>query len=184
MRELSRTSQGWKIVTISVFLVISLQGCASKEVSVSVAIREELYREEQMLPLSDQAVNDIVEFIASGGIHSDDGMMVNIDTKSLEQFLELFQDEQDLSLGNFMNLKEAEEFIEDLDQPVKDVFDAREREGPERGNRYAYAYNGFWFVFIIDNLKNPQTRRLIPLNDRKFSRIIVMRVLRKGVGTK
>ena len=78
-------------------------------------------------------------------------------------------------------LSDLREFI-DPGAPVRDVIDAREKEGPKGINRLAYRYRDFWFVLTVDELFIDG--RPIKDSERRFSRLIVMQVLDRKEKTK
>lgn len=159
-----------------IFLILCFisVGCQGQKSLTIVPIREAEFREEQSLPLDNSEIKSIVEFIADGGVHRDDGFHASVEHEPFRRFLLLFTEEATLTYGAFKALPELKEFI-DAEDPVQDVIDARECKGPRGINRLAYRFKDFWFVFMVDMLE--VDGRPIKDSERKFSRLIVMQVL-------
>lgn len=162
-------------IIILSFVCIFVLSCCSKKSVIFVPIRESEFRAEHFLPLDDSEMRSIVEFIADGGIQRDDGFQAGVEHENFQRFLMFFKDEANLTYGAFVVLPGLKEFV-DPEKPVLDVIDAREEKGAYQNNRLAYRYRDFWFVFMVDKLYDEDGR---PIRDRdkKFSRIIVMKVL-------
>lgn len=159
------------ILIVLCFIVVS---CQTQTPFTIVPIREAEFREEQFLPLDSARIEEIVEFIADGGVHRDNGIQASVEHEIYRRFLQSFTKRENLIWNAFRMLSDLREFI-DPDAPVKDVIDAREKEGPKGINRLAYRYRDFWFVFMVDELFIDG--RPIKDGERRFSRLIVMQVL-------
>ena len=160
------------MITFLMILSVIAVGCRS-QIAI-VPIREEVFREEQSLPLDSLETESIVEFIADGGVRKNDGFHASVEQEPFRRFLQLFTTEANLTYGTFKELPALKEFI-DSGAPLRDVIDAREKEGPRGIHRLAYCYKDFWFVFMVDTLHVNG----VPVsdNERKFSRLIVMQAL-------
>jgi len=156
-------------------------GCRDQVPLTIVPIREKVFREEQSLPLDSLEIESIVEFIADGGVHKNDGIHASVEQEPFLRFLQLFTTEANLTYETFKELPALKEFI-DTGAPSRDVIDAREKEGPRGIHRLAYRYKDFWFVFMVDTLHVQG----VPIRDteRRFSRLIVMQVLDRTETTK
>lgn len=168
-------------MVILLVLYIILTSCQRGVTFTIVPIREAEFREEHALPLDNMKIEEIIEFIADGGVHRGNGLQASVEHEPFRRFLQLFTEEANLTYGNFKTLPELREFI-DPEKPVLDVIDARKEEGAKGNNRRAYRYKDFWFVFIIDTLF--ADGRPIRDDERKFSCLIVMQVLDRKEKTK
>lgn len=168
-------------MVILLVLCIIATGCPSGTTFTIVPIREGEFREEHALPLDKLKIEKIVEFIADGGVHRDNGLQASVGHEPFRRFLQLFTTDANLTYGAFKSLPELKEFI-DPEKPVLDVIDARKKEGAKGNNRRAYRYRDFWFVFIIDTTF--ADGRPIRDDERKFSCLIVMQVLDREEKTK
>jgi hypothetical protein len=162
------------ILILCTVIVLGLVTCRTQPSFIIVPIREAEFREEQSLPLDNSKIKQIVEFIADGGVHRDDGIHVNIKHEPFRKFLLFFTNGDNLTYGTFKALVGLKEFI-DLDNPIYEVIDAREEKGQRGYSRLAYRFEDFWFVFMVDELW--RDGRPIEDNKRRFSRLIVMQVL-------
>jgi len=156
-------------------------GCPGVTTFTIVPIREGEFREEHALPLDKLKIEEIIEFIADGGVHRDNGLQASVEHESFKRFLQIFTTEANLTYGAFKALPELKEFI-DPEKPVLDVIDARKEEGAKGNDRRAYRYRDFWFVFIIE--KKFADGRSIRDDKRKFSCLIVRQVLDREEKTK
>ncbi len=176
----SKKFSAHRIVILLVLCIIATS-CQGGTTFTIVPIREAEFREEHALPLDSLKIEEIIEFIADGGVHRDNGLQASVEHESFKRFLQLFTTEANLTYGAFKALPEVKEFI-DPEKPVLDVIDARKEEGAKGSNRRAYRYGDFWFVFIIDTLF--ADGRPIRDDERKFSCLIVMQVLDREEKTK
>ena len=164
-----------KKIILLLLLCILQFGCWCKKALVIVPVRESEFRAEYFLPLDDSKTEAIVEFIADGGVHKEDGFNAGLEQDSFRKFLMFFREEANLTVGTFQALPGIKEFI-DPAKPIYDVIDAREEKGAYQNNRLAYRFRDFWFILMIDKLKNEEGQ-FIKDNEKMFSRIIVIRVL-------
>ncbi len=168
-------------MVILLVLCIIVTGCPRGTTFTIVPIREGEFREEHALPLDSLKIEEIIEFIADGGVHRDNGLQASVEHEPFKRFLQLFTTEANLTYGTFKALPELKEFI-DPENSVLDVIDARKEEGAKGNDRRAYRYRDFWFVFIIDTTF--ADGRPIRDDERKFSCLIVMQVLDREEKTK
>lgn len=166
---------------ILIFICLIVVCCQTKTPFTIVPIREAEFREEHSLPLDSTRIKEIVEFIADGGVHRDNGTQASVEHETYRRFLQFFTKGENLTWNAFSMLSDLREFI-NPDAPVRDVIDAREKEGPKGINRLAYRYRDFWFVFMVDELFIDG--RPIKDSERRFSRLIVMQVLDRKEKTK
>lgn len=176
----SKEFRAYRMVILLVLCII-VTGCPRGTTFTIVPIREGEFREEHALPLDKLKIEKIVEFIADGGVHRNNGLQASVGHEPFRRFLELFTIEANLTYGAFKALPELKEFI-DPEKPVLDVIDARKEEGAKGNDRRAYRYGDFWFVFIIDT--KFVDGRSIRDDERKFSCLIVMQVLDREEKTK
>jgi len=167
---------------ILLILCMIIASCCGTESFTIVPIREAEFRSEHTLPLDNEEIKKIVEFIADGGVNRDDGFQAGVEYEHFRKFLQLFTEEANLTYGTFIALPELKEFI-NTEKAIKDVIDARKEKGAYQENRYAYRYKDFWFVFWIDTLRLEDGSTIREV-ERKFSRMIVMQVLDRAERTK
>jgi len=177
---MSKNISPYRMIIFLILCIIAVSCQCQKSLKI-VPIREAEFREEQSLPLDNSEIKSIVEFIADGGVHRDDGFQASVEHEPFRRFLLLFTEEANLTYGAFKALPDLKEFI-DAEDPVQDVIDARECKGPRGINRLAYRFRDFWFVFMVDKLE--VDGRPIKDSERKFSRLIVMQVLDRTEKTK
>ena len=177
---MSKNIQGQRTF-ILIFICLIVVCCQAQSPFIIVPIREAEFREEHSLPLDSTRIEEIVEFIADGGVHRDNGVQASLEHEIYRRFLQFFTKEENLTWNTFRMLSDLREFI-DPEAPVRDVIDAREKEAPKGINRLAYRYRDFWFVFMVDELFIDG--RPIKDSERRFARLIVMQVLDRKEKTK
>ncbi|NOR54368.1 MAG: hypothetical protein GQ536_09825, partial [Candidatus Aminicenantes bacterium] len=90
-------TQRTAILILCTVIVLGSVICRTQPSFIIVPIREAEFREEQSLPLDNSKIKQIVEFIADGGVHRDDGIHVNVNHEPFRKFLLFFTNGDNLT---------------------------------------------------------------------------------------
>jgi hypothetical protein len=159
-----------KVLAFSVLVILSF---SCKHGITIVPVREAEFRAEYYLPLDDNGIKAALDFIANGGVNGAEGFTASIEPEPFRRFLGFFRDETNLTVKAFKVRPGLKEYINPT-KPVYDVIDARESKGAYQNNRMAYRFKDFWFILIVDKLKD-EDGQYIKDEDKRFARIIMMK---------
>jgi len=151
-------------------------GCKSTKYEGQVLpIRERILRSGGSLPLDSIAVDSILTFVRAGGVRDPEVSWVMTNVDAYRGFLELFTEGGDsiLTMRVFDRHMALKKFI-DQTKFTKDIVNSCDDDEPPLATRRAYGYEGYWWVFMIEEIED-SLGALIPDNERRFSQLIVMK---------
>lgn len=136
------------------FVLLIMAGCCRKTVYEGViAVREERWRMEKQLPLSPTATDSLVQFIQWGGDTVDPGASAGpLPDSTYIRFFILLSDSNNCFKDSLIKSPDLTNNVAST-VPREDVYDARQKAGPdEGGGRHAYLFGDkYWMIFYVED---------------------------------
>lgn len=156
----------WISITIVISGTALFQACCTGSVYRAwlIPVREVNERKEAALPLSSDAAEALVNFVAP-------------DVQSnLREVLLLFYESSasNLKIANFDNSIEIEKLLGSKPAST-DIVNSCDEDEPAENTRRAYDFGKYVLIFFIDSTEYPNNGGLIPDTARVFARLIIQK---------